>query len=171
MVRLVSGGGADDPELAGVAAEVAEQLQLEEVEFWQRRMVSLVEHCATRAHDAAHLVVLCARVLALSLRNSGYVTTCPVVVTTGGATSRVDPFLVACDMVFIRWQEALRAQFRGAGLDAERAASLASVAVAIFQGALIISRTALNTDPLEIAGVELADLVRAELSGGSVVPC
>ena len=161
MVRLVAGGGPED--VADVdEVEVSEALRLEAVEFWQRRMVRLVDYCAERAADPAELVDLCARVLAHGLHSSGYLATCPVV-ATASTDAEVKAFRVACDRVFRMWQEALRDRFRAAGMRDERAATLASVTVSILQGALVLSRTARNTESLEIAGVELAELLRREL--------
>lgn len=170
MVKVVS-GDPDDDELVGVE-EVTDALRLEAKEFWQRRMASLVEQCARRAHDPGHLIVLCAQVLARSLKSSGYVTSCPVVVlSAGGDDAQMDRLSIDCDRVFSGWQEAVRRQLCAAGFEEPRAASLSSIIVSILQGALIVGRTRLSTAPLEIAGQELADLVRAELSGAAFAPC
>jgi TetR/AcrR family transcriptional regulator, lmrAB and yxaGH operons repressor len=140
-----------------------EALGAEAVEFWERATVKLVDRCAESAKDPAHLVGICAQALAHSMQRSGFVDGCPVAVTALEMTPGSETLRVACDAMFLGWQDALRRHFCAGGLSEERATSLASATVSILEGALILSRASMSTTPLEIAGQELASLVRGAL--------
>jgi TetR/AcrR family transcriptional repressor of lmrAB and yxaGH operons len=97
------------------------------------------------------------------MERSGFVEGCPVAVTALEMAPGSETLRVACDAMFLGWQDALRHHLRAAGLSEDRATSLASLSVSILEGALILSRTSMTTTPLEIAGQELASLVRGAL--------
>lgn len=138
-----------------------EELGVEVAGYWRQNIVDLVERCATRAGDAGEFVALSARALANAMERSGFVEGCPVAVTALETTPESEPLRVACDDMLLGWQQALRRHLLAGQVDEERASSLATVAVSMLEGALILSRTSLSTEPLVIAGDELADLVRA----------
>ena len=60
---------------------------------------------------------------------------------------------------FRSWIEALAARLRTAGLDRERASSVASLTVAAMEGALILCRAERSVAPLEAVARELDRLV------------
>jgi hypothetical protein len=65
---------------------------------------------------------------------------------------------------FERWRKTLGRAFGAAGVEADRADELGTVAISAFEGALILSRTYRDFGPLETAHRELRRLIQAELA-------
>jgi len=141
-----------------------EELGVEAAAFWRDNIVSLTDRCAARAQDAAEFVSLSARALATAMERSGFVEGCPVAVTALEMAHASEPLRNACDAMLQGWQEALRRHLLAAGLDDNRASSLATLGVSMLEGALIVSRTGLSAKPLLVAGEELSALVRVAAS-------
>jgi AcrR family transcriptional regulator len=68
---------------------------------------------------------------------------------------------------FARWQELLAGALEGHGVTAERAASLATIAISAIEGAIVLSRAERSVAPLERVGGELERLVREALRDAS----
>lgn len=141
-----------------------EELGVEAATFWRDNIVSLTDRCAARAQDAAEFVSLSARALATAMERSGFVEGCPVAVTALEMAHTSEPLRNACDGMLEGWQEALCRHLRAGGLEENRASSVATLAVSMLEGALILSRTSLSPKPLLVAGEELSALVRAVTS-------
>jgi TetR/AcrR family transcriptional repressor of lmrAB and yxaGH operons len=87
---------------------------------------------------------------------------CPVV----AATLEGDRSPAARDRArdaFGRWEELLAGSLAGHGVPRERAASVATLAVAAIEGAIVLARAERSVAPLERVGRELERLVREAL--------
>jgi len=65
---------------------------------------------------------------------------------------------------FERWRQLLARRFVAAGIKTDRSGELALLAIAAFEGALILSRAYRDLTPLETIRREIHELVRAELA-------
>jgi TetR/AcrR family transcriptional repressor of lmrAB and yxaGH operons len=74
-------------------------------------------------------------------------------------TGTDEPLMTIVRDAFRSWIDALAARLRTAGLDAERASSVASLSVAAMEGALILCRAEGNAEPLEAVAREIGRLV------------
>jgi TetR/AcrR family transcriptional regulator, lmrAB and yxaGH operons repressor len=91
---------------------------------------------------------------------------CPVV----AATLEGDRSPAARDragVAFARWQGLLGKALAARGVAPERAASVATLAIAAIEGAIVLSRAELSVAPLERVGDELERLVGEALRDGS----
>jgi len=70
----------------------------------------------------------------------------------------------AAAAAFESWQNGLAHPFEAAGIGSARAQELATMILAAFEGALILSRTYRDLAPLEIAHRELRKLVRSKIA-------
>jgi TetR/AcrR family transcriptional repressor of lmrAB and yxaGH operons len=141
-----------------------EELALEVIEFWERGTVNLVDLCVESALDVADAVVVLAQTLADTIERSGFVQGCAVATMALEVAPASDALREACDRLFREWQGSLRHHLIHAGIGMERAESLASLIVSALEGALILARTSLSTEPVVIAGQELSTLVSACLA-------
>jgi AcrR family transcriptional regulator len=97
------------------------------------------------------------------LERSDFAAGCPIVSATlegdrsAGARG-------AAGAAFERWQELLGDAFAARGLPADRALSLATLAIAAIEGAIVLARAQRSNEPLERVAGELEALVAAALS-------
>jgi AcrR family transcriptional regulator len=96
------------------------------------------------------------------LRRSDFAAGCPVV----SATLEGDRSAAARDAAgaaFERWEELLADAFAQRGVTAERARSLATLAIAAIEGGIVLARAQRSNAPLERVAGELESLVAAAL--------
>jgi TetR/AcrR family transcriptional repressor of lmrAB and yxaGH operons len=101
---------------------------------------------------------------AARLERSSYEEGCPVTAVAVEAPALTARVATACSAAFADWQSMLARRFELAGLKARRAAELAVIVLATFEGALLLARSSRSTRPLVLVGHQLAALVRSELS-------
>jgi AcrR family transcriptional regulator len=70
-------------------------------------------------------------------------------------TGTDEPLMTVVREAFRSWIDALAARLRAAGLDEERASSVASLSIAAMEGALILCRSERDVAPLEAVAREL----------------
>jgi len=88
---------------------------------------------------------------------------CPVAAATLGADHDDSQLVAAADAAFNSWQAAFAHSLREAGVQASRAADLATLTVAAMEGALILCRAHGNDEPLRRTAAALRHSVRAAL--------
>jgi AcrR family transcriptional regulator len=87
---------------------------------------------------------------------------CPVVAVAVESPEEGTHLRDAALAAFDRWRKTLGRSFQAAGIDANRADELGTLAIAALEGALILSRTYRDLAPLETAHRELRRLIQAE---------
>ena len=112
---------------------------------------------ALEQKDPAAALRRFADVWAAGLRESDFAAGCPVLAVA------LDPGLTpaareAAGAAFERWEELLADSFEQHGATPERAHSLATLAVASIEGAVVLARAQRSTEPLERVAAELAEL-------------
>lgn len=96
------------------------------------------------------------------LRDSDFSAGCPVVAAAVEG-DRTPEARRAAAAAFDRWQSLLTEAIEGRGVTAERAAGLATLAVAAIEGAVVLARAQRSTVPLERVCRELETLVERVL--------
>lgn len=99
-----------------------------------------------------------------ALEKSGFADGCPIATIALEVASTSAPLRHACDAVFASWQQATAAFLTESGAGPDRAADLATYVLAAFEGAIILSRTAHDTQPLRSTADIVATTIRAELA-------
>jgi AcrR family transcriptional regulator len=104
-----------------------------------------------------------------TLADSDYQAGCPIVAAAldpGPASGARD----AAGAAFERWEEILAEAFAAHGLAPERSRSLATLALAAIEGAVILARAQRSTEPLERVAGELERLVAGVTAPAAVHP-
>ncbi len=98
------------------------------------------------------------RLLAGWFARSGYREGCPIATTILELAPATQPVTAAGRAVFQDWVDVFASALERDGADPARAASLALTAIAAFQGALILARTAQNETAVAETTAEIANL-------------
>jgi TetR/AcrR family transcriptional repressor of lmrAB and yxaGH operons len=99
--------------------------------------------------------------LADELEASRFQDGCPVATVALEAAAQLPALRAVCSASYARWQALLEAYLVHAGVDRERAGSLANLVLAAVEGALLLSRAHADTTPLRAVGEQLALLLAA----------
>lgn len=98
------------------------------------------------------------------LSASDFAAGCPVVAATLEG-ERTPAAREAAGAAFERWEELLMEAFERHGIAAARAASLATLAIAAIEGAIVVARAQRSSAPLERVTGELEQLTATALAG------
>ena len=98
------------------------------------------------------------------LSESDFAAGCPVVAATLEG-ERTPAAREAAGAAFERWEELLMEAFERHGIAAARAASLATLAIAAIEGAIVVARAQRSSAPLERVMGELEQLTATALAG------
>jgi TetR/AcrR family transcriptional repressor of lmrAB and yxaGH operons len=129
-----------------------------------RRLAETAAQLAAEAPTAGDLVAAHARLLALWLAKSGYRDGSPLA-TVLLELAPADAAVTAAGRAALEaWRGILRDKLEDDGIDAARAARLATLCAATLEGALVHARVAQSGAPLATAAAELKALLRAALS-------
>ncbi|MFJ8657725.1 TetR/AcrR family transcriptional regulator [Streptomyces sp. NPDC093795] len=111
--------------------------------------------------DPAEAVAACARQLADELRESGWIDGCPVTAAaleTLGTDSEIQQ---ACAAALRSWEQLVHDKLLRCGFPSETARELASTVISTLEGAEVTAQVTRSEDPLQVAGRQLARLVRS----------
>jgi AcrR family transcriptional regulator len=93
------------------------------------------------------------------LERSQFLEGCPTASIAVEASATSEPLREACAEVFRLWLAHLADQCEATGLDRERAEGFASLALSAYEGALILSRTMRDSQPLRNVRAQLLEYV------------
>lgn len=139
--------------------QLALEATVHSVEVVTRVLVELLE---TQSPDGAVRGYFAAA--AHELEASGYLVGCPVTPIIMDIDEASADLAAVCRDAMTRWRDLYVEGFVAAGMAPERARSLAILAIAALEGALIMSRAARNTDAIITTGEEVAAMVEQALS-------
>jgi AcrR family transcriptional regulator len=97
------------------------------------------------------------------LRRSDFAEGCPIVSATLEG-DRLPAARDAAGTAFRQWQKLLADAFAARGVEAERARSLATLAIAAIEGGIVLARAQRSSEPLNRVAAELEALVAGALS-------
>ncbi len=107
----------------------------------------MVHLAASQADDPASLIRALARIQAQRLEASGYCSGCAIATMVLELAPQDEELSAEFDKVFTRWRTALVGHLEPWGLEPQRALALADLIMSAFEGALVLSRAARNTEP------------------------
>jgi len=111
-------------------------------------MEELVDEAARHADDPGSLVRALAQIMAGRLERSGYQSGCPIATMVLELAPGQEELSTDFDSVFARWRAALVTRLEPLGIAPEHAAVLADLTMSALEGALVLSRAARSTRPL-----------------------
>jgi len=101
---------------------------------------------------------------ARALARSDFRNGCPVAAVVLDTPPTDTRIMQAADDALVLWRQVVERVCMRAGIGQRRAAFVASVAISVFEGALMQARAARDVAPMNAAGEAMAMLVTAELS-------
>jgi len=137
-----------------------EQLAVEAVQAASARVARLIGQLLSAYADPADAVDAFVRGFAEVLRASEYAEGCPVATISLEAAARSKAIAAACDQAYVQWEGQIRDHLIAAGVRADRAAELATLALAAAEGGLILSRARRDVEPLSVIAGQLRAILR-----------
>jgi len=107
----------------------------------------MVHQAASRAHDPVSLIQALAELQVQRLEASGYCSGCAIATMVLELAPQDEELSAEFDKVFTRWRTALVGHLRSWGVGAQHAVALADLIMAVFEGALVLSRAARSSEP------------------------
>ena len=127
----------------------------------------LVEGVLDAAPDLLTGISDCFAGAAETLRATGYADACPIATVALEVASTDEALRQATADVFASWITALTRRIVAAGVDEAAAAELAISAIALLEGAFVLSRALRSTEPMMAAGETATQAARAALQAAT----
>jgi AcrR family transcriptional regulator len=127
----------------------------------------LVEGVLDAAPDLLTGISDCFAGAAETLRATGYADACPIATVALEVASTDEALRQATADVFASWITALTRRIEAAGIDEAAAAELAVSAIALLEGAFVLSRALRSTEPMTAAGQAATQAARAALQAAA----
>ncbi|MEU6645237.1 TetR/AcrR family transcriptional regulator [Saccharomonospora sp. NPDC046836] len=162
--QLLSEGGLPKGSLYFHFPGGKEQLAVEALAISGGHVCQLLRETLAAAPDPASALRTAIDELGRVLTESDYRQGCPLSTVALDAAADSEPIRLACAEGFGSWQAVIEEALTGAGLDAKKAASLATVTVSSVTGALILARTQRDLAPLHAVANHLCATLDKELS-------
>jgi AcrR family transcriptional regulator len=141
-----------------------EQLAGEVIRWSGGMYAQVVLEAIAPAKDPLHLVELFYTGAAQHLRETNYEDACPIATVALEVASTSEPLRQATAKVFDGWIKGLAARLVAVGAPEAEARELAVAMLVALEGAFVLSRAGRTTEPLEIAGRAMAEVVRNALA-------
>ena len=126
-----------------------EELGLEAVRLGASAVDAMFEHCFDTHDDPAEAVAAAFALSADLMVGSDYETGCPVATVALETVATPGPLRDAARDAFGRWEATLARRFRRAGV--RRPRETATGVLALFEGALLLSRVRRDRRPMQLA--------------------
>jgi len=136
-----------------------EQLAAEVIRFSGGMYAQVVVEAIAPAKDPLHLVELFFGGAARHLRETDYEDACPIATVALEVASTSEPLRQATAEVFEAWIAGLAASLRSVGVAEDKSRELSVAMLLSLEGAFVLSRAGRTTEPLEVAGRAMAQVV------------
>jgi AcrR family transcriptional regulator len=136
-----------------------EQLAAEVIRFSGGMYAQVVVEAIAPAKDPLHLVDLFFTGAAQHLRETNYEDACPIATVALEVASTSEPLRQATAEVFEGWIAGLAASLRSVGVPEDKSRELSVAMLLSLEGAFVLSRAGRTTEPLEVAGRAMAQVV------------
>ena len=136
-----------------------EQLAAEVIRFSGGMYAQVVVEAIAPAKDPLHLVELFFGGAARHLRETNYEDACPIATVALEVASTSEPLRQATAEEFEAWIAGLAASLRSVGVAEDKSRELSLAMLLSLEGAFVLSRAGRTTEPLEVAGRAMAQVV------------
>lgn len=140
-----------------------EELAAAAIETSGAQMKSAIAGVIEDVTDPAEAIERVTAFLAAGLRESEFVSGCPVATVALETTS--DALRDVCENSYRSWEDVVVPRLTAAGMSEGAARELTVFALSAIEGALLLSRVYRSTEPLEVTGRTLAAVARHMLGG------
>jgi TetR/AcrR family transcriptional repressor of lmrAB and yxaGH operons len=131
------------------------------IKYSTEEFATLLRKALDSEENPAEAVMACARQLGDELRESGWIDGCPVTAAaleTLGTDSEIQQ---ACADALRGWEQLVRDKLLGCGFPSQSAQELATTVISTLEGAEVTAQVNRSVEPLQVAGRQLARLVRS----------
>lgn len=143
----------------GGKVDLAEAVIVESGAVYRELLESILDEAGDPVEGLATFFDAAADVLV----EGDFVDICPIGNVAGEVASTDDRLRAASDAVFTSWERALATRLDAAGLTSADSAEMATIAVATFQGALLLARCRRDDMPLRAAGRHIQQVLLAQV--------
>ena len=141
-----------------------EQLAGEVIRWSGRMYAEMVLGVIAPARDPLELVEIFFGGAAEHLRETDYEDACPIATVALEVASTSEPLREATAEVFDSWIDGLGQRLTASGVPEDAARELSMAMLISLEGAFVLSRAKRSTEPLEVAGRAMTEVVRHALS-------
>jgi TetR/AcrR family transcriptional repressor of lmrAB and yxaGH operons len=138
-----------------------EQIAVEAVQYAAGLVSQSLRKLAERHSQPAGMVQEYGTLLAGFIAKSGYEDGCPITSILLELSTASPQVAEAGRAAFAEWAGIYRTKLTDAGLEPQKAASLALLTVTSYQGALLLAKVQCSSDPILRVAEQLAELYRA----------
>lgn len=140
-----------------------EQMGAEIIRYAAERYAAKIDEAFAAFADPVDAVAAIFRVECAILEGSDFRNGCPVASVTLDVASTVEALRQPCAEAFAAWIAAIARGFVAGGVEVQKAEDIAAYVLAALEGAIVLSRAAKNTNPLQRSGEAVRRGLRAQL--------
>ncbi len=140
-----------------------EQLGAEIIRFAAKRYAARIDEAFAAFADPVDAVAAMFRVECAILEGSDFRNGCPVASVTLDVASTVEALRQPCAEAFGAWMAAIARGFVASGVAATQAEEFSAYVLSALEGAIVLSRAAKDTTPLQRSGAAVQRGLRAQL--------
>ena len=144
-----------------------EALAVEALALGDREVRESIARCIEHTASASDAVRELFSTAARSFRDSGYRCGCPLATVALETAPDATALTEACNTAFRCWEQQLSERLETDGVSRKRARELATIAIAAFEGALLLARVGRRATPLKLAGEHVAAVFAAEATSST----
>ena len=141
-----------------------EQLGAEIIRYAAGRYAAKIDEAFAAFVDPVDAVAAIFRIECAILEGSDFRNGCPVASVTLDVASTVEALRQPCAEAFAAWTAAIARGFVAGGVEAQLAEDLGAYVLAALEGAIVLSRAAKNTLPLQRSGEAVRRGLRAQIT-------
>jgi TetR/AcrR family transcriptional regulator, lmrAB and yxaGH operons repressor len=168
--QLVAKGGAPKGSLYFHFPGGKEELAVEAMREAAGEVRDRLRVAAAAAPNPADAIALVIDGLAAELVGTDFRSGCPLATVALDAAATSEPIAAACREGYRSWRETIAELLRGHGIAVDRAAVLATVALAAVEGALLLARTERDLSALHQVRDHLVAVLRTEHVDPAAMP-
>lgn len=161
--QLVAASGAPKGSMYFHFPGGKEQLAAEAMQMSAQRLGEALREVAAAAPDPASALGAAVELLGGALAGSDYQRGCPLAPVLLDAAGESEQIRQACEQGYASWRELIAEVLAEHGLSADRADTLATVALAAIEGGLLLAKASHDTAPLRAVAEHLRATIDNEI--------
>jgi AcrR family transcriptional regulator len=141
-----------------------EELAVAAVDLGARRVAEALDECLAASSSVPQGVRRWFEASAAATRSSQFTAGCPVATVALETSAELTGLSTACAEAFDAWRTLVMEALMGAGIGRVRARELATITIALLEGALLLARTSRSTTPVIQAAKHVESVLADELA-------
>lgn len=163
--EILDASGAPRGSLYYYFPDGKEGLAVQAIEQSGARIAARIDSALAQYDDIAVAVHEFITTVAAHVAAADYTVGAPITAVALEAASTSERLNAACAAVYRTWQVTFAKHLAAAGYPIEQATAIATLIIAVLEGATLLARTERSTRPLHMAADQIATLLRLTLPG------